>query len=45
MKTPTRSNNLFTRVESSQAGTIGPPPEMLKKSYILHFIIDAKFNI
>ena len=29
MKTPTRSNNnfLFTRVASSQAGTIGPPPQ------------------
>ena len=47
MKTPTRSNNnlLFTRVASSQAGTIGPPPQMLKKSYILNFIIDAKFNV
>jgi len=47
MKTPTRSNNnlLFTCVASSQAVTIGPSPQMLKKSYILNFIIDAKFNI
>jgi len=30
MKTPTRSNNnfLFTRVTSSQAGTIDPPPQI-----------------
>jgi len=30
MKKPTRSNNnlLFRRVASSQAGTIGPPPQI-----------------